>query len=66
MSDDVADSLVVLGKRGRPRAEEPKSRVSTWLPIDAHDKLIAFSKQQRKSVSELVRDILVQQIRPKR
>lgn len=57
-------TLVVLDKRrgGRPRAEEPGSRVSVWLPASTHDRLIKLANQKDVSVSSLVRTLLTLKI----
>lgn len=44
---------------GRPRSSEPKSTVSTWLPAEAHDRLIAVAQAKETSVSALVRQVLI-------
>lgn len=53
-------SLIIPGsrQRGRPRVEEPRSSVSTWLPASYHDRLIEMAKQRDQSVSSLVRYLL--------
>lgn len=45
-------------RRGRPRVEE-HSTVSTWLPSRYHDRLIQLANQQDKSVSAMVRSLLI-------
>lgn len=54
MTDDKATPL----HRGRPRVEEPGSSVSVWLPQGAHESLIELARQQEKSISATVRDLL--------
>jgi hypothetical protein len=44
---------------GRPRSPEPGSRVSTWLPTSTHDRLIQVANAQEKSVSEIVKVIIL-------
>jgi len=48
--------------RGRPRATEQMSTVSTWIPASAHDKLIQVANAQEMSVSEVVRNVLIQNV----
>ena len=48
--------------RGRPRTA-PSSSVSTWLPDDAHDKLIRLAAEQETSISALVRSLLLLKLR---
>jgi hypothetical protein len=50
-------------KRGRPRVEEPRSWVSTKLPISYHDRLIQIAAEKDVSVSMLVRSMLMLQLR---
>lgn len=42
-------------KGGRPRAIEPGSKVSTWLPAREHDRLIQEAARRGASVSEVLR-----------
>jgi hypothetical protein len=44
---------------GRPRAKEAGSSVSAWVPTSAHDRLIQVAKAQDKSVSEVVKVIIL-------
>jgi len=48
---------------GRPRNPQPSNSVSTWLPANAHDKLIQMAKQQETSISSLVRSLLILKLR---
>ena len=51
--------IIVLGRRGgRPRAAEPRSVVSTWVPAREHDALIREAQRREISVSALVRERL--------
>lgn len=43
---------------GRPRAPEPRSSVSTWLPVSKHDQLVRLAKQREVSVSTLVKALI--------
>lgn len=45
--------------RGRPRVEEPRASVSTWLPATAHDRLIRIANQRETSVSDVVRQAVI-------
>lgn len=45
--------------RGRPRVEEPRSSVSTWLPAGAHDRLIELAKREQQTISATVRQLLI-------
>lgn len=57
----TADSVPVPRGRqgGRPRVEEPRASVSTWLPAGAHDRLIELAKREERSISETVRRLLI-------
>lgn len=48
--------------RGRPRAEEPCTSLSTWVPERTHDRLITMANQRNMSVSKFVCLILTKQI----
>jgi hypothetical protein len=50
-------------RRGRPRVEEPRSSVSTWVPASYHDRLIKMAEQKDVSVSMLVRSLLMIQLK---
>jgi hypothetical protein len=52
-------------KRGRPRVSEPRSWVSTRLPVSYHDRLIQMANEKDVSVSMLVRSLLMLQLRKK-
>jgi len=45
-------------KRGRPRAVEPGSRVTTWIRLSDHDRLITLARSQAVSVSSVLRQIV--------
>lgn len=49
--------------RGRPRVEEPRASVSTWLPASYHDRLIKMANNRNESVSSLVKSMLMLQLR---
>jgi len=59
-------TLLIVGdkRRGRPRVAEPRSSVSTWVPVSLHDRLIAVASAREISVSELVRESIVIRIQP--
>ena len=58
------DSLVIITSRGgRPRSAEPSTSVCTWLPESYHDRLIKIAKHRRTSVSSVVKDIVIRQLR---
>lgn len=49
--------------RGRPRVNEPRASVSTWLPAGAHDRLIRLAQQQEQSISATIRQLLILRLR---
>jgi len=60
----VLPALEVLGThRGRPRNAAPSCSVSTWLPADAHDKLIRLANHEETSVSALLRRLVILRLR---
>jgi hypothetical protein len=61
----TADSLFIPGGRrgGRPRAKEAGSRISVWLPVSAHDRLIKLANEQEQSISACVRALLSVKLR---
>lgn len=44
---------------GRPKSAERMSTVSTWLPASTHDRLIQVANAQEKSVSEIVKVLIL-------
>lgn len=62
MSRDTTDTSTPR-PRGRPRVEQPGSTVSTWLRQAEHDRLIELANQREKSVSALIRQLLLLKIR---
>jgi hypothetical protein len=63
MADDpipaTSSDVPVRRKRiGRPPAAEKTSAVSTRVPLVLHDQLCAVARQQRTSVSDVVRRVV--------
>lgn len=59
MSEQTEPSLVIVGaRRGRPRVEEPRVSVSSWIPESQYDKLVRLANKREQSVSSLVKDLL--------
>lgn len=59
--DGVDGPKPATPKRGRPRvSEQPCSSVSVRVPTELHDRLIRLSGQRRQTVSEYVRDVMIQ------
>ena len=58
--------MVFGGKRekkpGRPRAPEPGSTVSTWIPVSDHDALVKLANQRDMTVSAFVRIVLLKEV----
>jgi hypothetical protein len=64
MNEVTSDSLSVITprRRGRPRVEQPRSSVSTWIPANYHDLLIKIAAERETSVSALVRSLVLAQL----
>lgn len=61
--DSVADSCDQLPrKRGRPRADEPRATVATWLSSSHHDRVIQAANRSKVSVSAYIRDTLTKAV----
>jgi predicted HicB family RNase H-like nuclease len=58
--------MIILDRRrrGRPRAEVKGSKLSTWVPVSEHDRLIKEAKARDVSLSEWVRIKLTSSARP--
>lgn len=50
-------------KRGRPRVDVPLTSLSIRVPAPVHDRLIRIANRAEKSLSELVRDVLILRLR---
>jgi len=50
-------------RRGRPRVTESRSSVSTWVPASYHDRLIKLAERNDRSVSAVVRSLLMQHLK---
>ena len=44
--------------RGRPKADEPGVRVSTWVPESTYDTLTKYALRHDRSLSSLLRESL--------
>jgi hypothetical protein len=51
--------------RGRPRVAQSSLRVSTWVPTPLADRLIQLAQKHDVSVSQIVRTMVVLQLRDK-
>jgi hypothetical protein len=49
------DDAIPQRKRGRPRAKEQMSAVSTWIPARQHERLASIARRQGVSVSRAVK-----------
>jgi hypothetical protein len=61
MADQNEPQLLVVGggpRRGRPRAEEPGSTLSIWLPASDHDYYAKLAAKRGESISSTVRLLL--------
>lgn len=50
-------------RRGRPRAPEPMTSLSTWVPTRVYERYRQMAERQDMSVSELARRVLVIQVK---
>lgn len=50
-------------KRGRPRVEEPATRISTYIRNADYDRLVRLALKQDQTVSSLVRELLKLKLR---
>jgi len=48
---------------GRPKVDEPHTRVSSWVEVKHYDQLVRLAKHRDQSVSALVRDLLKLKVR---
>lgn len=60
MNDEQAN----VARRGRPRTDEPKVSVSSWIPESQYDNLVKLANRRDQSVSALVKDLLKLRITP--
>lgn len=58
MSDSQLFFIGPKNRGGRPKAPEPRSSVSTWIPASRHDQLVRLAKQRGVSVSAVVRGLI--------
>ena len=54
---------IVVLRRGRPRVEEPRTSVSTWVPATCHDQLIKQANRNERSVSAELRQLILRQLK---
>jgi hypothetical protein len=52
----VADEAV--RPRGRPKADQPCTSLTTWIPTTEYDRLVKLAASQDQSLSKLVRQWL--------
>lgn len=44
--------------RGRPKADEPGTSITAWVPTSEYDRLVKLANEQEQSLSSLVRQWL--------
>jgi hypothetical protein len=49
--------------RGSTKIDEPRSSVSAWLPVSAHDRLIKLAAKEQQSLSRTIRRLLTRRLR---
>jgi len=52
-------------KGGRPRAEEPRAKLSTYVRASDYDRIVRLALKEDRSVSALVRDLLKLRLPPR-
>lgn len=57
--------MAILPRRGRPPAEEPCTSLSVWIPTKYYDRLAQLANGHQVSMSALVRQMIVLQLRQK-
>jgi hypothetical protein len=57
-ADTDTDTAEQPRKPGRPKADEPGVRVSTWLKESTFDQLAKYARQHDRSLSALLRESL--------
>jgi hypothetical protein len=63
---DTHQFLIVGGRRGRPRTNDPGSSLTVWVPTQLHDRLAKMANQQGVSVSKVAKTLLTRQLRTRR
>lgn len=56
-------TAVSRGRGGRPRDVQQGASVSAWIEVKHYDQLVRLANSQEKSVSTLVRELLVLRLR---
>ena len=41
--------------RGRPKADEPSTTVTAWVPTKEYDRLLKLANEKEQSLSKLIR-----------
>lgn len=63
MDSEASAKPMIQSRGGRPRASEPGSAVTTWVPIKTHDLLVKIAMSRGESVSATVRQLLLLRLR---
>jgi hypothetical protein len=69
VSEITESSLMIAGERprgGRPRSEEPKERVSAWMPTKDIDKLTKLASANNMTVSGFIGYVVSGYVRHRR
>jgi hypothetical protein len=51
--------------KGTPRVDEPRTSVSTWLPASEYDRLNRLAQKHERSISSMVRSLLMLKLPPR-
>lgn len=59
MADNPTLVAVAPRGRGRPKVAEPRTTVCAWVEARHYDQIVRLANQQEKSVSAVVRELLI-------
>lgn len=61
MADSPTDPqmVVLTPRRGRPPADVKRTTLCTWVETAHYDQIVKIANQQEKSVSAIVRELIV-------
>jgi hypothetical protein len=59
----MSDKTPLQRPRGRPKADESSTRVSSWVRDSEYDRLVKMANQREQSVSKLVRSLLMMRLK---
>jgi hypothetical protein len=63
MKETTELQVATKARGGRPRVSDRHAPVSTWLPTDTYEQLLALAKRRETSLSATVRALLIFRLR---